>query len=412
VEGWTTAEDQQLHLLHRPAQVVEWEEIRRLKLERQKSAAAAQRAVRAATKRSLHHFLKTHPKLSIVAVQETPTYQAVLREAWPSVETQEWKSDLEIRFLKDVYWREVGCELRTLEHQINRALECLCSTLFPVDLPTPEQQTLLVAYQLTNTLTGVVDDLLASFLVTGNVWNISSFSSAGPGWVARTTAETLLQRIERVHSLAMEVQGPEPWYQTSQKKIQLELELSWLQPPNPNSGWDGAAAWQEIVGDQILPLGVEKNWEDVVRRWQELPVFGKLKELRLQNSERQTLVQVTAPLMRASAQLDQLLDQLLDPKTKNHPEHVSLVQKGRQIRSENGVESLRLKFAAATKPVTVHWWTNQVTLACDQMKVMCAKLDSRSKNLSNSCVCQNAAAKACTYRLCGVCCLGCPRHGR
>ena len=375
VGGWSTAEDRQLHTLHRPARVVAWEEIRRLKLERKKAAVVAQRAARAESKRSLHSFLKTHPKLSIVAVRDTPTYHAVWREPWPSVVTPEWQSEVEIRFLKDIYWHMIGAEIRTLEHQINWALECLYSTLFGPTLDIP-QQTFLVTYHLTNTLVGVADDLLASFLATGNVRTIASFAATGPGGLARTTAENLLQRIERVLKLAMEIQGPEPWYKTAQKKVQLDLELSWLQLPATKSDWDVRVAWEETVYSHIVPLGVDplQNWEDVVQRLQDLPVALKLRALRLHNSHCHKLAQLLLSLMRASAKLNQLVDAILP-----NPEHNVLVQKARQVLVENGAD--RLKLIQEGKQ-TIRWWTNVIDLACVELKAMSDKLTDLPKRVS------------------------------
>ena len=43
----------------------------------------------------------------------------------------------------------------------------------------------------------------------------------------------------------MEIQGPEPWFHTALDGIQLDLQLSWFQPPqNPEGDWQ--EAWQEL----------------------------------------------------------------------------------------------------------------------------------------------------------------------
>jgi hypothetical protein len=403
VEGWSTARDQQLHNLHRPVQVVEWEESQRLKLERKKSAAAALRHTRALTKRALHSFLKTNQRLSIVSVKDTTTYSTVLREPWPHVLTQEWSSNLESKFLEAVYWSNIGSELRILEHQIHWSLECMCSTLFGPTAVNLKEKTWLEAFQLSNTLVGVADDLLVSFLATGNTRSISSFTSAG---VAMRTAETLLQRIERVHKLAMDVQGSEPWYQTARTRIQLDRELFWLQPPQPDF-LDWEAAWEELVYSHILPLGVDQETlEDAVRRLQNLPVVVKLTALRMQNTQRQLLVRVTSPLIVANAKLTKLLTTYI-----NIPEHIALVQKARKVLAENGVGSLQLKFAIAGQPAGVHWWTGVIPLACAELNEMCNSLTGWM-SVSGRCQCvKNLAARACTRHLCASCCSGCRRHG-
>jgi hypothetical protein len=393
VEGWLTTEDKELHALNRPVQVVAWEQARRVAMEREKSATAARTTARALTKRSLHTLIRNSNRLSIVSVKGTRVYLEILREPWPSVLTPQWTSNLERRLLEAVYWSQIGSELRILEQQINWAYQCLFSTLFDSGEPSVKEQTLLELHQFSNW--AAADELLVLFLAGGNARNITDFTEAG---VAMRTAETLLQRIERVHRLAMEVQGCEPWHQTAETGVRLDHELSWLQMSvDPDWVWV-EEAWEALVFDYIVPMGSRDSgdWEVMVGQVKNLPAVLKITAMRAHNHERQYLMQVMSPLILANSKLDHLLETFsLDPGC------LDLVQQALKVRSRSGVDALLAKAGPC-----ISWWKEAAPSACAELQKICQVLINRPEK----CSCKNAAALACTNHLCGSCCPGCKRH--